>query len=138
MATEAPEQAPQADGVQSLSISEASPSSSSNPTIQMSLEEKFQMLRSVAEECIQEDEVQNLLAHKSEPIAYDGFEPSGRMHIAQGVMKTINVNKMTSAVCRVQIWIADWFAMLKNKMGGDLKNNIIIKQLPTFHTRMKH
>ncbi|XP_020413513.1 tyrosine--tRNA ligase 1, cytoplasmic-like [Prunus persica] len=79
MATEAPEQAPQADGVQSLSISEASPSSSSNPTIH--LEEKFQMLRSVAEECIQDYEVRNLLAHKSEPIAYDGFEPSGRMHI---------------------------------------------------------
>ncbi|ONI22607.1 hypothetical protein PRUPE_2G139100 [Prunus persica] len=47
----------------------------------MSLEEKFQMLRSVAEECIQDYEVRNLLAHKSEPIAYDGFEPSGRMHI---------------------------------------------------------
>ncbi|PQQ15147.1 tyrosine--tRNA ligase 1 cytoplasmic-like [Prunus yedoensis var. nudiflora] len=43
------------------------------------------------------------------------------MHIAQGVMKTINVNKMTSAGCRVKIWIADWFAMLNNKMGGDLK-----------------
>ncbi|KAH0972742.1 hypothetical protein GBA52_024898 [Prunus armeniaca] len=70
MATEAPEQAPQADGVQSLSISEASPSSSSNPTIQrMSLEETYQMLRSVAEECIQEDELRSLLAHKSEPIA---------------------------------------------------------------------
>ncbi|CAB4310343.1 unnamed protein product [Prunus armeniaca] len=121
MATEAPEQAPQADGVQSLSISEDPPSSSSNPTIQMSLEERYQILRSVAEECIQEDELRNLLAHKSEPIAYDGFEPSGRMHIAQGVMKTINVNKMTSAGCRVKIWIADWFAMLNNKMGGDLK-----------------
>lgn len=121
MATEAPEQAPQADGVQSLSISEAPPSSSSNPTIQMSVEERYQILRSVAEECIQEDELRNLLAHKSEPIAYDGFEPSGRMHIAQGVMKTINVNKMTSAGCRVKIWIADWFAMLNNKMGGDLK-----------------
>ncbi|KAL6280344.1 hypothetical protein ACE6H2_017225 [Prunus campanulata] len=121
MATETPEQAPAADGVQSLSISEPPQSSSSNPTIQMSLEEKYQMLRSLAEECIQEDELRNLLAHKPEPIAYDGFEPSGRMHIAQGVMKTINVNKMTSAGCRVKIWIADWFAMLNNKMGGDLK-----------------
>ncbi|CAB4279885.1 unnamed protein product [Prunus armeniaca] len=121
MATETPEQAPAVDGVLSLSISEPPRSSSSNPTIQMSLEEKYQMLRSLAEECIQEDELRNLLAHKPEPIAYDGFEPSGRMHIAQGVMKTINVNKMTSAGCRVKIWIADWFAMLNNKMGGDLK-----------------
>jgi len=26
---------------------------------------------------------------------YDGFEPSGRMHIAQGVFKAMNVNKCT-------------------------------------------
>lgn len=35
-------------------------------------------------------------------------------------MKTINVNKLTSAGCKVKIWIADWFAQLNNKMGGDL------------------
>lgn len=28
-------------------------------------------------------------------ILYDGFEPSGRMHIAQGVFKAMNVNKCT-------------------------------------------
>lgn len=39
----------------------------------------------------------------------------------QGVVKAINVNKLTSAGCRVKIWIADWFAQLNNKMGGDLK-----------------
>ncbi|KAJ0035524.1 hypothetical protein Pint_25589 [Pistacia integerrima] len=69
----------------------------------------------------QTDELLNLLTKKPEPICYDGFEPSGRMHIAQGVMKTINVNKLTSAGCKVKIWIADWFAQLNNKMGGDLK-----------------
>ena len=36
-------------------------------------------------------------------------------------MKAINVNKLTSAGCRVKIWIADWFAQLNNKLGGDLK-----------------
>lgn len=39
----------------------------------------------------------------------------------QGVVKAINVNKLTSAGCIVKIWIADWFAQLNNKMGGDLK-----------------
>eukprot|EP00262_Sarcandra_glabra_P005534 TRINITY_DN17228_c0_g1_i1.p1 TRINITY_DN17228_c0_g1~~TRINITY_DN17228_c0_g1_i1.p1 ORF type:complete len:381 (+),score=75.73 TRINITY_DN17228_c0_g1_i1:235-1377(+) len=93
----------------------------SEPKIELSLEEKFKLVRSVGEECIQEDELMNLLAKKKDPICYDGFEPSGRMHIAQGVMKTINVNKLTSAGCIVKIWIADWFAQLNNKMGGDLK-----------------
>lgn len=49
----------------------------------MSLEEKYQIVRSVGEECIQEDELRNLLEKKPEPVCYDGFEPSGRMHIAQ-------------------------------------------------------
>lgn len=36
-------------------------------------------------------------------------------------MKTLSVNKLTSAGCKVKIWVADWFAHLNNKMGGDLK-----------------
>ncbi|XP_062177317.1 tyrosine--tRNA ligase 1, cytoplasmic-like [Alnus glutinosa] len=127
MATEAPDQneIPLEAAVQSLSVSDSHahelPLSSSNSSNQMSLEEKYQIVRSVGEECILEDELRNLLANKPEPVCYDGFEPSGRMHIAQGVMKAISVNKLTSAGCRVKIWIADWFAQLNNKMGGDLK-----------------
>ncbi|KAJ0787959.1 putative tyrosine--tRNA ligase [Helianthus annuus] len=84
----------------------------------MSVEEKFRIVRSVGEECIQEDELLNLLTKKPQPVCYDGFEPSGRMHIAQGVMKTLSVNKLVSAGCKVKIWIADWFAFLNDKMGG--------------------
>ncbi|KAG5237953.1 hypothetical protein OIU76_012769 [Salix suchowensis] len=114
------DQTPPSEEMQSLTVT---PSSSSNPTTAqlLSLEERFQLVRSVGEECIQEDELRNLLEKKPLPICYDGFEPSGRMHIAQGVMKTINVNKLTKAGCKVKIWIADWFAQLNNKMGGDLK-----------------
>ncbi|KAL3753140.1 hypothetical protein ACJRO7_000526 [Eucalyptus globulus] len=89
--------------------------------VKMSSEERFRIVRSVGEECIQEDELLNLLTKKPQPICYDGFEPSGRMHIAQGVMKTISVNKMTSAGCKVKILMADWFAQMNKKMGGDLE-----------------
>lgn len=41
--------------------------------------------------------------------------------LVQGVMKALNVNKLTKAGCTFKFWIADWFAMLNNKMGGDLK-----------------
>ncbi|KAJ7534926.1 hypothetical protein O6H91_12G010500 [Diphasiastrum complanatum] len=87
----------------------------------LSVEEKFEMVRSIGEECIEENELRNLLAKKPVPICYDGFEPSGRMHIAQGVMKALNVNKLTDAGCIFKFWVADWFAQLNNKMGGDLK-----------------
>ncbi|RDX90655.1 Tyrosine--tRNA ligase 1, cytoplasmic, partial [Mucuna pruriens] len=114
---------PPTEAIQSLSVSDPqiAQSSNPNPTPQLSLEKKFEIVRSVGEECIQDDELLSLLSRKDVPICYDGFEPSGRMHIAQGVMKTINVNKLTSVGCHVKMWIADWYAMLNNKMGGDLK-----------------
>ena len=34
------------------------------------------------------------LRRKKEFILYDGFEPSGRMHIAQGLFKAINVRSL--------------------------------------------
>lgn len=51
--------------------------------VRMSPEERFRIVRSVGEECIQEDELLKLLTNRPVPICYDGFEPSGRMHIAQ-------------------------------------------------------
>jgi len=87
----------------------------------LTLQEKFELMRSVGEECIKDDELLTLLEKKPNPICYDGFEPSGRMHIAQGILKAINVNKCTKAGCSFVFWVADWFALLNNKMGGDIK-----------------
>ena len=42
---------------------------------------------------VQDAELLALLEKKANPICYDGFEPSGRMHIAQGILKAINVNR---------------------------------------------
>lgn len=36
-------------------------------------------------------------------------------------MKSINVNRITSAGGIFIFWVADWFALLNNKMGGDLQ-----------------
>lgn len=85
-------------------------------------EERFQLMRSVGEECIQEHELRLLIKNKKDQIrCYDGFEPSGRIHIAQGILKAINVNKLTKAGCKFIFLVADWFALMNNKMGGDLK-----------------
>jgi tyrosyl-tRNA synthetase len=50
---------------------------------ELPLRERFELCRSVAEECVTDADLVALLAHKSNPIAYDGFEPSGRLHLAQ-------------------------------------------------------
>lgn len=70
----------------------------------LSPEEKFALCRSIGEECIQESELMNLLTKKPNPVAYDGFEPSGRMHIAQGVLKALNVNKLTKSGVTFRFW----------------------------------
>ena len=73
--------------------------------------------------------MRNLLGKKrTRPIAYDGFEPSGRMHIAQGILKSICVNKLTASGIDFVFWVADWFALLNNKMGGDLNKIQIVGQ----------
>ena len=43
------------------------------------------------------------------------------MHIAQGVMKCINVNRLTKAGVHFKFWVADWFAQLNNKMGENME-----------------
>lgn len=87
----------------------------------MDLEKRLDMIRQVGEEIITEPELRHLLQTKTHPAAYDGFEPSGRMHVAQGILRTININKMIKAGVHFKILVADWFALLNNKLGGDLK-----------------
>ena len=86
----------------------------------MDLEARVALVKEVGEEIVTEDDLRALLAAKPAPVAYDGFEPSGTAHIAQGVMRAINVNKMTRAGCRFKMFVADWHAWANNKMGGDL------------------
>mmetsp|Transcript_51903 Transcript_51903/g.123538 ORF Transcript_51903/g.123538 Transcript_51903/m.123538 type:complete len:744 (+) Transcript_51903:84-2315(+) len=84
-------------------------------------DERFQLLCSVGEECQTKPELLALLQRKPAFNLYDGFEPSGRMHIAQGIFKSINVNKCTKAGGTFLFWVADWFALMNDKMGGDLE-----------------
>lgn len=87
----------------------------------MDTEERLSLVKEVGEEILTVDELRQLLETKAHPIAYDGFEPSGQMHIAQGILRTINVNKMIKAGCKFKMLVADWFAWMNNKMGGDLE-----------------
>jgi len=87
----------------------------------MDTAKRMELIRSVGEEIVTESELKELLETKSRPVAYDGFEPSGKMHIAQGVMRAININKMIKAGVRFKMLIADWFAYMNNKMGGDIE-----------------
>src|SRR3989339_231033 len=83
---------------------------------------KLNLIRQVGEEIVTEEDLIEVLKTKKQPIAYDGFEPSGTdIHIAQGIMRAINVNKMTKAGVKFKMLVADWHGWANNKMGGDLE-----------------
>ena len=86
----------------------------------MDVHQKYQLITSVGDECIEVAELYNLLSIKKNYYCYDGFEPSGRMHIAQGLIRTINTNKLIKAGCKFKFWIADWFAFMNKKIDGDM------------------
>ncbi len=87
----------------------------------MDVEDRLKLIRQVGEEIVTEQEMRKLLEEKKHPIAYDGFEPSGNLHVAQGILRAINVNKMTKAGCKFKMLAADWHAWANNKLGGDLE-----------------
>ena len=91
----------------------------------LTLDEKISLLKAVGEEFINEEEAREMIAwkneHKQRIYAYDGFEPSGNIHIAQGLLRAINVNKLTKAGIIFKFLVADWHAAANHKFGGDLK-----------------
>lgn len=99
----------------------------------LQLDERVKLLEEVGEEIITREELREMLQwkldHDKEIIAYDGFEPSGNIHIAQGLLRAINVNKLTKAGVKFKFLIADWHAAANQKFGGDLK---VIKKVGDF------
>lgn len=87
----------------------------------LKLEDRLNLIKQVGEEIISEGELVKLFESGEELVAYDGFEPSGQIHIAQGILRAINVNKMIKAGVKFKMLVADWHAMANNKMGGDLE-----------------
>jgi len=86
----------------------------------MDLETRLDYIRRVGEEIITERELRTLLETNDHPLAYDGFEPSGLAHLPFGVLRPILVDDLLKSGVRMRLWIADWFAWVNNKMGGDL------------------
>ena len=86
----------------------------------LSPEQRLAIIQEVGEEIIGEEELLEKIKSNKQIIAYDGFEPSGKIHIAQGLLRAINVNKLTSAGVKFKMLVADWHGWANNKMGGDL------------------
>jgi hypothetical protein len=84
-------------------------------------QQRLAAVLATAEECDTKEELEALIRTGRELVAYNGFEPSGRIHIAQAVVTVLNANTLMKNGFRFIIYIADWFAQLNHKMDGDLE-----------------
>ncbi len=87
----------------------------------MTTEEKIKLIQEVGEEIIGLSEIEEKIKQGKKLVAYDGFEPSGRIHVAQGFVRAMTIQKLIKAGIHFKVLIADWHAYANNKLGGDLK-----------------
>ena len=87
----------------------------------MDVEHRFQTIASVAEEILTENELRELLAEKTNPVAYDGFEPSSIAHLPFAVFRPLIIEELQKAGVKFKLFLADWHGWINNKMGGNLE-----------------
>ena len=86
----------------------------------MDTDTRLRLIAGVGEEVITEAELRELVQTNAHPTAYDGFEPSGLAHLPFGVFRPLLLKDLLKAGLKFKLWLADWFALINNKMGGDL------------------
>lgn len=87
----------------------------------MDVESRMELVRRVSCEIITEEDLRELFETNDRPVAYDGFEPSGLAHLPVGVYRPIVLENLMKAGIRFKLLLADSFAWINNKMGGDLE-----------------
>lgn len=86
----------------------------------MDTETKIELLKDFSEEILTEEDLRVLLQTNSHPLAYDGFEPSGIAPIHFGLLRATNLKTMFKVGFKFRLYLADYFAFINNKLGGDL------------------
>ncbi len=79
------------------------------------------ILREPTEEVITKEDLRELLETTERPVAYDGFEPSGIMHLGTGLLRGFKLQDFLDAKVEFILYLADWFAFLNNKLGGNIE-----------------
>lgn len=88
----------------------------------MDLEGRLELItRPPTEEVITEEELKVLLETKEHPIAYNGLEPSGLVHLGTGLICGYKMKDFVDAGVRFKVYLATWHAWINDKLGGDME-----------------
>ena len=87
----------------------------------MDIEKRIDFVcRQPTEEVITPEDLRKLLETEQHPIAYNGWEPSGLVHLGTGLVCAYKMKDFIEAGIRYKAYLSTWHAWLNNKMGGDL------------------
>jgi len=87
----------------------------------LEIEKRIELIcRLPTEEVVTPEDIRALLEAEEHPVAYNGFEPSGLVHLGTGVICAYKMKDFTEAGVHFKVFLATWHAYLNNKLGGDL------------------
>ena len=79
----------------------------------MNIEEKIELIQEGTLEIIDVDELKEKL-EKEQPIAYTGYEPSGKIHLGHAVT-IMKLKQLQDLGFKIKILLADYHAFLNGK-----------------------
>jgi tyrosyl-tRNA synthetase len=88
----------------------------------MTTEQKLELITRNAQEVVTNEELEALLEKGGTQRAYVGVEPSGLMHVGQGVILSDKMKDFSAAGFDTIILLADWHAYINDKLGGSMEN----------------
>lgn len=88
----------------------------------MDIETKIELIcKPPTEEVLTPEDLRQLLEKEEHPVAYDGWEPSGLVHLGTGNICAYKMKDFAQAGIHFKAYLSTWHAWLNNKLGGDLK-----------------
>jgi tyrosyl-tRNA synthetase len=88
----------------------------------LDIQKKIELIcRSPTEEVLTPEDLRHLLETEEHPVAYNGWEPSGLVHLGTGPICAYKMKDFAEAGIHFKAYLSTWHAWLNNKMGGDLK-----------------
>ena len=88
----------------------------------MNIETKIALItRLPTEEILTTKDLIHLLENEEHPIAYNGWEPSGLVHLGTGNICAYKMKDFTTAGIKFKAYLSTWHAWINRKLGGDLE-----------------
>lgn len=87
----------------------------------MDVETKIELIsRPPTEEVLTPKDLRELLETEEHPIAYNGWEPSGLVHLGTGVICAYKMKDLIEAGVRFKAYLSTWHAWINRKLGGNM------------------